>query len=63
MQARASAGQSALSMTGVMKMIVKENGVKGLFQGIIPRIGLGIWQTTFMVTGANIIRERYFGGM
>lgn len=22
---------------------------KGLFKGVIPRIGLGIWQTTFMV--------------
>lgn len=60
MQARASAGQTSLSMLGVFKLIIKENGVKGLFQGIIPRIGLGIWQTTFMVTGANLIRERYF---
>lgn len=33
--------------------------VAGLFKGVIPRIGLGIWQTTFMVTVANLIRTRY----
>ena len=26
-------------------------GVRGLFQGIVPRVMLGIWQTLFMVTG------------
>jgi hypothetical protein len=29
----------------------------GLGQGVVPRIFLGIWQTTFMVTGANLIRD------
>jgi hypothetical protein len=29
-------------------------------QGVIPRIMLGIWQTTFMVTGANLIRDHIF---
>ena len=28
-----------------------KQGVKGLFQGIVPRVMLGIWQTLFMVTG------------
>ena len=41
----------------VMRDIVKENGVGGLFRGIIPRIGLGIWQTLFMVTGAKMLKE------
>ena len=26
-------------------------GGQGLFQGIVPRVMLGIWQTLFMVTG------------
>ena len=29
----------------------------GLFRGIAPRIGLGIWQTLFMVTGAKIVKD------
>ena len=35
----------------------KESGVGGLFRGIVPRIGLGIWQTLFMVTGAKMVKE------
>lgn len=52
MQAAANAGEKSRSMMEVFRMVVKTDGVKGLFQGIIPRIGLGIWQTLFMVTGA-----------
>lgn len=51
MQAAASAGEKSRSMMEVFRMIVKTDGVKGLFQGLIPRVGLGIWQTLFMVTG------------
>lgn len=37
--------------------IVKTEGAGGLFKGIIPRIGLGIWQTLFMVTGAKLLKQ------
>jgi len=57
MQARADQGQSKLSMTGVFRMVVKEHGVRGLFQGIAPRWGLGIWQTLFMVTGPKLVKD------
>eukprot|EP00658_Telonema_sp_P-2_P032483 TRINITY_DN24048_c0_g1_i1.p1 TRINITY_DN24048_c0_g1~~TRINITY_DN24048_c0_g1_i1.p1 ORF type:complete len:283 (-),score=63.09 TRINITY_DN24048_c0_g1_i1:245-1093(-) len=57
MQARAAAGESKKSMVKVLRDVHQEFGVKGLFQGVIPRIGLGIWQTLFMVTGANLLRE------
>ena len=40
-----------------MEVLAKTNGVGGLFRGIVPRIGLGIWQTLFMVTGAKILKE------
>ena len=40
-----------------MRDSVKESGVGGLFRGIVPRIGLGIWQTLFMVTGAKMVKE------
>eukprot|EP00656_Telonema_subtile_P012966 TRINITY_DN16564_c0_g1_i1.p1 TRINITY_DN16564_c0_g1~~TRINITY_DN16564_c0_g1_i1.p1 ORF type:complete len:226 (+),score=59.08 TRINITY_DN16564_c0_g1_i1:116-793(+) len=57
MQARAAAGESKKSMVKVLKDVHKEWGFQGLFQGVIPRIGLGIWQTLFMVTGANLVRD------
>jgi hypothetical protein len=41
----------------VFQSIVKTEGVGGLFKGIIPRIGLGIWQTLFMVTGAKLLKQ------
>jgi len=56
-QARAAAGQPSLSMMAVFRQVVAENGVRGLFQGIIPRLGLGIWQTLFMVSGAKVLRR------
>jgi len=58
MQARSVAGQEKMGMIQVFKHVVKENGIAGLFKGIIPRVGLGIWQTLFMVTGATLIKER-----
>lgn len=41
----------------VFQGIVKTEGAGGLFKGIIPRIGLGIWQTLFMVTGAKLLKQ------
>ncbi len=32
-------------------------GVRGLFQGIVPRVLLGVWQTLFMVTGAKLVQD------
>jgi hypothetical protein len=59
-QARAAANEPALSMLGIMRHVIAEQGFAGLFKGVVPRIFLGIWQTTFMVTGANLIREHIF---
>merc|ERR1719453_2805126 len=58
MQAAAAAGETNQpGMVGVMGNIVKDQGPMGLFKGIVPRIGLGVWQTLFMVTGAKILKE------
>ena len=80
-----------MNMVQVFSMVVKEQGVGGLFkvcvvrppcthapphdsarlicaflrletmgtrvQGIVPRIGLGIWQTLFMVTGVKLVKD------
>jgi hypothetical protein len=58
MQAAAAAGEKEQpGMPRVMMNVVKDQGPLGLFKGIVPRIGLGIWQTLFMVTGAKILKE------
>jgi hypothetical protein len=58
MQAAAAAGEKELpGMAKVMVNIVKDQGPLGLFKGIVPRIGLGVWQTLFMVTGAKVLKE------
>lgn len=57
-QAQAAAGQTPLGMVDVWRQVVKENGFRGLFQGVLPRLGLGVWQTLFMVPGATVVRER-----
>jgi hypothetical protein len=56
-QAAASAGEPPRSMLQTFSMITKEQGIGGLFKGVIPRIGLGVWQTLFMVTGAKLIKQ------
>jgi hypothetical protein len=54
-QAAAARGLPAQNIVQTASKIVKENGVAGLFQGIIPRMGLGIAQTVFMVTLPKIM--------
>jgi len=56
-QARAGAGEPAKNMLRVLRDVHGEYGMQGLFQGLFPRICLGVWQTLFMVTGANLVRE------
>lgn len=57
MQARAAAGESYLSMLGVFRQVTQQYGVRGLFQGVLPRMGLSMWQTLFMVSGAKYVKE------
>ncbi|KAF2771748.1 mitochondrial carrier [Teratosphaeria nubilosa] len=37
--------------------IYKQNGIKGLYRGVAPRIGLGIWQTVCMVALGDVAKE------
>lgn len=38
-----------LSMLSAFSHIYQQNGIAGLYRGVTPRIGLGIWQTVCMV--------------
>lgn len=46
-----------LTVGKTFNYILKTNGVKGLYRGISPRIGLGVWQTVFMVGFGDMARE------
>lgn len=38
-----------LNMLSTVKYIYQQNGLKGLYRGVTPRVGLGVWQTVCMV--------------
>ena len=59
-QANASKGLPPKSFTQTVSHIVKESGYAGLFQGIIPRMGLGIAQTLFLVTVPHLLKPYGF---
>jgi len=45
-----------LTMLNTLGFIYRENGIKGLYRGVTPRIGLGIWQTICMVSLADYVK-------
>ncbi|CCE90243.1 Yhm2p TDEL_0B01140 [Torulaspora delbrueckii] len=46
-----------LTVGKAFKYIYQSNGIKGLYRGVTPRIGLGVWQTVFMVGFGDMARE------
>ena len=55
-QAAAAKGQPSRNIVQTAKHIVQEAGVLGLFQGVMPRMGLCIWQTLFLVTVPRLLK-------
>lgn len=39
------------------RYIYSQNGLKGLYRGVTPRIGLGVWQTVCMVALGDMAKE------
>jgi hypothetical protein len=46
-----------LTVAKTLKYIYQSNGLKGLYRGVTPRIGLGIWQTICMVALGDMAKE------
>jgi len=46
-----------LTVFNTLGYIYRENGIKGLYRGVTPRLGLGIWQTICMVSFADYVKE------
>ncbi|AMD20232.1 HDL512Cp [Eremothecium sinecaudum] len=46
-----------LTVAKTLKYIYETNGIKGLYRGVTPRVGLGVWQTVFMVGFGDMARD------
>ncbi|CUS20910.1 LAQU0S02e01156g1_1 [Lachancea quebecensis] len=46
-----------LTVGSAFRYIYQSSGFKGLYRGVTPRIGLGVWQTVFMVGFGDIAKE------
>jgi hypothetical protein len=43
-----------LTVGKTLRYIYGQNGIKGLYRGVAPRIGLGVWQTVCMVALGDV---------
>ncbi|KAF4542791.1 Mitochondrial substrate/solute carrier [Lasiodiplodia theobromae] len=46
-----------MNVASAAKYIYQKNGIKGLYRGVTPRIGLGVWQTVCMVALGDVAKE------
>jgi len=46
-----------LTVGKTLRYIYGQNGMKGLYRGVTPRIGLGVWQTICMVALGDMAKE------
>jgi len=46
-----------LNVVSAFKYIYSNNGLKGLYRGVTPRVGLGVWQTVCMVALGDVAKE------
>ncbi|KAA6412443.1 MAG: mitochondrial DNA replication YHM2 [Lasallia pustulata] len=46
-----------LTVGKTLRYIYGSNGIKGLYRGVTPRIGLGVWQTICMVALGDMAKE------
>lgn len=46
-----------MTVANTFKYIYGNSGIKGLYRGVAPRIGLGVWQTVCMVALGDIAKE------
>lgn len=46
-----------MTVANTFRYIYGTSGIKGLYRGVAPRIGLGVWQTICMVALGDIAKE------
>lgn len=47
-----------MTIAQAAKWIYEKNGYKGFYRGVVPRIGLGAWQTVCMVAGGDALKAK-----
>lgn len=47
------------TMLSTVKLIWRENGPRGFFRGVVPRIGVASWATICMVGMGDLVKERF----
>ncbi|KAI9470588.1 MAG: mitochondrial carrier domain-containing protein [Benjaminiella poitrasii] len=57
-QVKAEGRPGKMTIGSATKYIYANNGLKGFYRGVVPRIGLGIWQTLVMVALGDYFRAR-----
>ncbi|CAG8694005.1 13842_t:CDS:2 [Funneliformis caledonium] len=57
-QVKAAGRPEKMTIFSCAKYIYKNNGLKGFYRGVTPRIGLGIWQTVCMVFGGDAVKAK-----
>lgn len=48
-----------MSIATASKWIYQNNGISGFYRGVVPRIGLGMWQTLCMVALGMYKQQRH----
>lgn len=46
-----------MTVGNTFRYIYGTSGIKGLYRGVAPRIGLGVWQTVCMVALGDVAKE------
>nr|POE53347.1 citrate/oxoglutarate carrier protein [Quercus suber] len=46
-----------MTVGNTFRYIYGQNGIRGLYRGVAPRIGLGVWQTVCMVALGDVAKE------
>lgn len=44
------------TVLNTLSYIYNQNGIKGLYRGVTPRVGLSAWQTVCMVSFADYVK-------
>ncbi|KAH8926901.1 tricarboxylate carrier [Atractiella rhizophila] len=55
-KSRSEKRPAKLNMFNTLAYVYGENGIKGLFRGVTPRMALGVWRTVCMVSLADYVR-------
>ncbi|KAI8827247.1 mitochondrial carrier domain-containing protein [Fimicolochytrium jonesii] len=58
-QVQAAGRPTKMTIGAAAKWIYQQNGFKGFYRGVVPRVGLGVWQTVCMVFGGDSVKA-YF---